>query len=130
MKAIKMLFRIFSFPFYLALITLASIRTILINCALWLRYGGETMRYDKKFNPNAIGQMLKDNQDRAYAEILGSELEFISEINRDGSGTEKVIPSEYLAMMQKETFRVYCLSISRKTFLASNFNWFVVKLKK
>ena len=129
MKAIKILFRILSFPFYLGLATLASIRTILINCALWLRYGGETMRYDKRFNPNTIGQMLKDHQDRTYAEILGSELEFISEINRDGSGTEK-IPESYLAMMQKETFRVYCLSMSQHTFLASNFNWFVVKLKK
>ena len=129
MKAIKILFRILSFPFYFGLATLASVRTILINCALWLRYGGETMRYDKKFNPDTIGQMLKDNQDRTYAEILGSELEFISEINRDGSGTEK-IPESYLAMMKKETFRVYCLSISRKTFLASNFNWFVVRLKK
>ena len=129
MKAIKIIFRILSFPFYLGLVTLASVRTILVNSALWLRFGGETMRYDRKFNPEAIGQMLKDNQDRTYAEILGSELEFISQINRDGSGTEK-IPDEYLKMMQKETFRVYRLSISEKTFLASNFNWFVVKLKK
>lgn len=130
MKAIKILFRILSFPFYLCLLIIGFIRIILVDSALWLRYGGETMRYDKKFNPDAIGQMLKDNQDRTYAEMLGSELEFISEINRDGSGTEKVIPEEYLKMMQKETFRVYCLSISQHTFLASNFNWFVVKLKK
>lgn len=129
MKTIKILFRILSFPFYLCLLIIGFIRIILVNSALWLQYGGETMRYDKRFNPSAIGQMLKDSQDRTYAEILGSELEFISEINRDGSGTEK-IPESYLAMMQKETFFVYCLSMSEHTFLASNFNWFVVRLKK
>ncbi len=63
------------------------------------------------------------------------ELEFISEINRDGSGTIPV-PESYLKsmlenkFMKDEYFDVRCLSLSEKTFIASNFNSFVVRLKQ
>jgi hypothetical protein len=59
---------------------------------------------------------------------LGKELEFISWIKRDGSGTEQV-PEKLIKIMQKEEFDVFCLSISEDTYIASGFNSFVVKLK-
>ena len=62
------------------------------------------------------------------------ELEFISWIKRDGSGTEKV-PEDMLENMlnnkfaKDDYFRLNVLSLSNKTFIASGFNSFVVKLK-
>ena len=63
------------------------------------------------------------------------ELEFISIINRDGSGTTKVSESYLKAMVENNLikdsyFKVYPLSISEKTFISINFNAFVVKLKE
>jgi hypothetical protein len=62
------------------------------------------------------------------------ELDFISQINRDGSGTTKVEESYLKAMlenplMKDEDYNLYGLSISEKTFIAINFNAFVVKIK-
>ena len=63
-----------------------------------------------------------------------SELEFISQINRDGSGTTPV-PESYLdsmlnnSLMKNDLFYLTCLSLTEKTFIASGFNSFVVKLK-
>lgn len=62
------------------------------------------------------------------------ELIFISQIKRDGSGVEEVTP-EYLKCMlenpisKDEDFELRCLSLSNKTYIAFNFNAFVVKLK-
>lgn len=58
----------------------------------------------------------------------GDELEFISWVKRDGSGVKR-IPKYYLKTMQEETFTLHVLSLSKKTYLANYFNWFVVKLK-
>lgn len=62
------------------------------------------------------------------------ELIFISQINRDGSGTVPVKKSYKKAMlenplMKDEDFRLHRLSISEDTYIAFNFNAFVVKLK-
>lgn len=62
------------------------------------------------------------------------KLEFICQINRDGSGTTTVSES-YLkemnenTLMKDEYFDLYALSLTEKTFIAINFNAFVVKLK-
>jgi hypothetical protein len=62
------------------------------------------------------------------------ELEFISQIKRDGSGTTKVKKS-YLktmlenSLMKDEYFELQCLSLTEKTFIAFNFNAFVVRVK-
>ncbi len=59
---------------------------------------------------------------------------FISWIKRDGSGTEP-IPDEMLESMlnnkfsKDDKFKINVLSLSNKTFIASGFNSFVVKLK-
>lgn len=63
------------------------------------------------------------------------ELIFISQINRDGSGTSKVSESYLKSMlenrlMKDSDFDVRVLSLSEKTFIASNFNSFVVRLKE
>ncbi len=62
------------------------------------------------------------------------ELEFISQINRDGSGTEPVKES-YLKYMLEGTlvkdsdFELHRLSLSENTWIAFNFNAFVVKVR-
>ena len=55
------------------------------------------------------------------------ELEFISQIKRDGSGviTKDITPSD-----ENEIYNLYTLSITNATFIASGFNTYVVKLKK
>ena len=66
--------------------------------------------------------------------LNAKDLEFISWIKRDGSGTEKV-PEDMLENMlnnkfsKDDYFRLNVLSLSNKTFIASGFNSFVVKLK-
>ena len=68
---------------------------------------------------------------KAYAK----DLEFISIIRRDGSGTDEV-PKGMLDLMlnnkfsKGEKFKLNCLSLTDKTFIASGFNSFVVKLKQ
>lgn len=62
------------------------------------------------------------------------ELEFISQIKRDGSGITKVKKSYLKAMlenslMKDEDFELHCLSLTEKTFIAFNFNAFVVRVK-
>ncbi len=63
-------------------------------------------------------------------EKLGRDLIFISQINRDGSGTDTNISKDYISMMQDDVFKVFHLSLSEKTFIAIEFNSFVVKLKE
>lgn len=63
-----------------------------------------------------------------------SKLDFISQINRDGSGTIPV-PKSYLKAMHENPYmkdqklKLTCLSLTHGTFIASGFNSFVVKLK-
>lgn len=62
------------------------------------------------------------------------ELEFISQIKRDGSGTTKVRKSYLKAMlenplMKDDDFKLHRLSLTEKTFIAFNFNAFVVRVK-
>ncbi len=62
------------------------------------------------------------------------ELIFISQINRDGSGTIKVEESYLKSMLENkfskdDKFKIHCLSITEKTFIACGFDSFIVKLK-
>lgn len=61
-------------------------------------------------------------------EKLGKELIFISQIKRDGSGTSDV-EDRYIKLMECDVFKLTCLSLSNKTYIATAFNSFVVKLK-
>ena len=58
----------------------------------------------------------------------GHELNFISQINRDGSGVSE-ISETYMSFLQKDIFRLHRLSITKDTYIAFNFNAFVVKIK-
>ena len=65
---------------------------------------------------------------------LPKELEFISQIKRDGSGTKKVTKKLLNCMLKNQfakdrNFELNALSMKEKTFIASGFNTFVVKLK-
>jgi len=60
---------------------------------------------------------------------FGKDLTFISQIKRDGSGVDIDISKEYIKMMEDDLFRLTVLSLSEETFIASEFNTFVVKLK-
>ena len=58
----------------------------------------------------------------------GKNLVFISQIKRDGSGVLEVkSPNNW---MKKEKFRLVRLSISEDTWIAVNFNLYVVRIKK
>ena len=71
---------------------------------------------------------------------LGKELEFISWIKRDGSGTISIgtewnhqtsdhPKTDDVKYMDEDKFRLTRLSLTHKTFIASGFNSFVVRLK-
>lgn len=60
--------------------------------------------------------------------LKGKDLEFISQIKRDGSGTVP-LKEGYADFMAEDTFKVRCLSITCKTYIAMEFNSFVVRLK-
>ena len=62
------------------------------------------------------------------AKHLGKELIFISQIQRDGSGTSPV-DKEFIDLMQEDLFDIKGLSMSNGTYIATNFNAFVVKFK-
>ena len=59
---------------------------------------------------------------------LGKDLDFISLIKRDGSGTKKV-KKKLIELIQEDNFKVNRLSITENTFIASGFNSFVVRIK-
>lgn len=62
-----------------------------------------------------------------------SELIFISQIKRDGSGVKKVSKAYQKSMIENRLmntpFELHQLSMTEATFIAFNFNAFVVKLK-
>lgn len=71
---------------------------------------------------------------------LGKQLEFISVIKRDGSGVI-AIPTQWnensdypkvdnMAYLDDDIFTISILSLTEKTYIASGFNSFVVKLKQ
>ena len=59
----------------------------------------------------------------------GSELIFISRIKRDGSGVVIVEPEDTMVHLKETVFSLNCLSITQGTYIASEFNSYVVKLK-
>lgn len=61
--------------------------------------------------------------------LKGSKLHFISVIHRDGSGTTNV-ENDDMSYYFNDYFKMSCLSISKGTYIASEMNSYVVKLKK
>jgi hypothetical protein len=60
--------------------------------------------------------------------MLGKDLIFISQINRDGNGTTDV-SSLNMTFNDDENFTINCLSLTNETYIASGFNSYVVKIK-
>jgi hypothetical protein len=60
--------------------------------------------------------------------VKGSQLEFISWIMRDGSGTSPI--TFEIEAINETIFVLSPLSITNGTYIASEFNSYVVKLKK
>lgn len=61
--------------------------------------------------------------------LKGCDLIFISQIKRDGSGTID-LSNKDMSHYENTTFILNRLSISNDTYIASEFNSYVVKLKK
>lgn len=71
---------------------------------------------------------------------LGKELDFISFVKRDGSGTIAVGTEWYehlphpktddVAYLDDEVFKLSTLSLTHRTYIASGFNTWVVKIKE
>ena len=69
---------------------------------------------------------------------LGKQLEFISLIKRDGSGTiavgtewnteSKHPKTDCVKYLDDEAFSITCLSLTNRTYIASGFNSWVVKV--
>lgn len=70
---------------------------------------------------------------------LGKELEFISLVKRDGSGTVAVgtkwtrgsenPKTDDMSYLDDDEFEINIISLTHKTFIASGFNTWVVRLK-
>ena len=71
--------------------------------------------------------------------LTGKELEFISLVKRDGSGTIPVgtewnqdsrhPKTDDISYLDNEKFKINAISLTYKTYIASGFNTWVVKLK-
>lgn len=61
---------------------------------------------------------------------FGSELIFISQIMRNGSGTMPIDDSTVPEFVRSDLFKITRLSIIEATYIASGFNTYVVKLKE
>lgn len=59
----------------------------------------------------------------------GKRLEFISRIKRDGKGVVLVNGGD-MSHLDGDTFELCRLSITNNTYIAANFNVYVVKLKQ
>lgn len=65
----------------------------------------------------------------ANGKLLGSQLIFISMIHRDGKSVEVITDQHDMKHYSKTEFTMNSLSITLGTWIACEFNSFVVKLK-
>ena len=61
--------------------------------------------------------------------MIGKDLIFISRILRDGTGVAMMPPNYDASHLDKVNFNMNSLSITNGTFIACEFNSYVVKLK-
>lgn len=60
----------------------------------------------------------------------GEELIFISRILRDGTGVEMIEDQDLMMHVRETVFNLNCLSLTQKTYIASEFNSYVVRKKE
>ena len=82
----------------------------------------EEIEKEEKLSNPSLSSLTPDGT------IKGKDLIFISWIKRDGSGTEDVSNKD-MSSDDETIFTLNCLSISEKTYIANEFNSYVVKLK-
>ena len=59
MKVFKIIFRIIQLPFYAVVLIIALIRVFILHMAHFVAFGGESIAYNKAFNPDTIGKLLE-----------------------------------------------------------------------
>jgi len=99
-----------------------------IGFALWYWCGftvGKKVEKRKQFNNQDFNN--EGNKDCYTAK--GKELIFLSNIQRDGSGTESVANVD-MKHLNETVFKISCLSITNRTYIASEFNSYVVRYKE
>jgi hypothetical protein len=60
----------------------------------------------------------------------GEELIFISRILRDGTGVETIEDQDLMMHVRETVFNLSSLSLTQKTYIASEFNSYVVRKKE
>jgi hypothetical protein len=60
----------------------------------------------------------------------GGELIFISRILRDGTGVEMIEDQDLMMHVRETVFNLSSLSLTQKTYIASEFNSYVVRKKE
>lgn len=60
----------------------------------------------------------------------GEELIFISRILRDGTGVEMIEDQDLMMHARETVFNLSSLSLTQKTYIASEFNSYVVRKKE
>lgn len=90
----------------------------------------DAMEYEGlKDEEKEIKQIAKETVILPDGKIRGRDLIFISWIKRDGSGVEPINRDRDMSDFNDTIFTINCLSITEGTYIASEFNSYVVKLK-
>ena len=98
-----------------------------VGFALWYWCGytvGKKVERRRNINSLKPQQEFKKNQYTAK----GKELIFISTISRDGNRTSSLKDIDMKHLNETE-FNINCLSITNRTYIASEFNSYVVRCK-
>ena len=82
---------------------------------------------DEKLEMKEMKQKMKEVVILPDSKIRGRDLIFVSWIKRDGTGTEPV--KEDMSYWNDKIFTLNCLSLTERTYIASEFNSYVVRLK-
>jgi hypothetical protein len=98
-----------------------------VGFALWY-WCGYTVgkKVEKRREANKKTPNKEPNNDSYKAK--GKELIFISNITRDGSGTSFLEETD-MKHLDETVFNINCLSITNRTYIASEFNSYVVRYK-
>lgn len=94
-------------------------------------YGGEMVTYFEKKEVESVQQLYyRLKQETGERDpITGKELEFISQIKRDGT-LQPIMDQSLQKFMGDEKFFLRALSLSEGTFIAHGFNSYIVKKKQ
>lgn len=85
-----------------------------------------------KSNEAQTGQLRQADVRRcplcSASEVEGKRLEFIARIHRDGGGVTPMAGKD-TSIIERAVYSLQCLSITQGTWIASNFNSYVVRIR-